>query len=490
MDFLGLQAVLRPRKLAINDLTHDRQWHYAELDQWVGQLVTFLTERNLKAGDRLACLSKNRAEIIALHLACARAGIIFVPLNWRLSKEEIEALIDDAKPALLIGDELAVEHSFEHYPMDKIYPESQHCDVGVASAGADAPCLILYTSGTTGRPKGVMHTEATIMETTINMALLGQVDELSVFLCETPMFHVIGLVSCIRPALNNGGTLVISDGFEPGRTLHRMMDPALNISHYFCVPQMANMLRQHADFSVSSLANLKGLLTGGAPHPEVQIRAWLNDGIPIVDGYGMSEAGTVFGMPFDIPSIDAHAGCVGVATPRLQIRLLNDDGDEVADGEPGEVMLKGDNLFVGIWGQENVYQSCFNHEGWFHTGDIAVKNAAGFYRIVDRKKDMFISGGENVYPVEVEGVTLKIEGIADCALVGVPDEKWGEVGQLFVVAKNGFDFSDSTGLLEEIATHVARYKVPKYVTQLDVLPRNGAGKVMKHVLRKGASAGN
>ena len=172
-----------------------------------------------------------------------------------------------------------------------------------------------------------------------------------------------------------------------------------------------------------------------------------------------------------------------MATPRVQVRLVDDEGVDVPDGEAGEVLLQGANLFVGIWGQPELFSRCFTADGWFHTGDVAVKNAAGFYRIVDRKKDMFISGGENVYPVEVEGVVLKVSGVADCALVGVPDEKWGEVGRLFIVPSPGADFSDPALLLEELAIHLARYKVPKIVTQLDSLPRNGAGKVMKHVLK-------
>lgn len=484
MDFVTLQARLRPGSIAVNDVTHCRTWSYTEFDNTINRLVSWCQVNGLKQGDRVACLSKNRAELVALHLACARAGLLFVPLNWRLAKEELEALMSDCTPAILIGDETAAAMQFNYYDINQLLSDSQSLSAAEPDYDEHTPSLILYTSGTTGKPKGIMHSEATLMETTLNMTQLGHVNEHSVFLCETPMFHVIGLVSCVRPALYCGGSLVISDAFEPGRTLSRLADESLRISHYFCVPQMANMLRQHDQFDVSNLKNLKALLTGGAPHPEVQIRAWLNDGIPIVDGYGMSEVGTVFGMPFDVQLLDENAGCVGLATPRVRVRLTDEHGKEVAEGEAGEVEIKGGNLFVGIWQQEAMYKQCFTAEGWFKTGDMAVCNQAGFYRIVDRKKDMFISGGENVYPVEVEGVVLKHPAVKDCALIGVPDERWGEVGHLFVVPFNERDFADEEQFLAGLNDHLARYKVPKYVTLTDAIPRNGAGKILRTVLRE------
>ena len=484
MDFVTLQARLRPRSIAVNDVTHHRTWTYAGFDNTINQLVSWYQINGLKQGDRVACLSKNRAELVALHLACSRAGLVFVPLNWRLAKEELQALMSDCSPALLIGDESAAAMQFSHYDINLLLSDCSELSATQPEFDEHTPSLILYTSGTTGKPKGIVHSEATLMETTLNMTQLGQVNEHSVFLCETPMFHVIGLVSCVRPALYCGGSLVISDAFEPARTLNRLADETLRISHYFCVPQMANMLRQHAQFDARKLKNLKGLLTGGAPHPEVQIRAWINDGIPIVDGYGMSEAGTVFGMPFDLQILDENAGCVGLATPRVKVRLTDDHGHEGPPGKAGEVEIRGGNLFIGIWQQDTLYQKSFTADGWFKTGDIAVCNQAGFYRIVDRKKDMFISGGENVYPVEVEGVVLKHPAVKDCALIGVPDERWGEVGHLFVVPFNEQSLANSEQFFTELGEHLARYKIPRHLTLTDSIPRNGAGKILRTVLRE------
>lgn len=482
MDFVALQATLRPSKLAITDLTFQRRWTYCELNRWINQVATYLLNKHIQVGDRVACLSKNRAEIIALNLACARIGAIFVPLNWRLTHEEIGHLIADCQPVAIFGDSLLTAAVNNAIDIETLFADTRGLAPWAGQPDPSMPSLILYTSGTTGKPKGIVHTELSLWETMVNMTLLGQVDEHSVFLCETPMFHVIGLISCVRPALFSGGGLVISDGFDAARTLSRLASPDLAVSHYFCVPQMANMLRQHPDFDSALLTRMKGILTGGAPHPEVQIRAWLADGIPIVDGYGMSEAGTVLGMPFDIPSIDKNAGCVGVSTSRVSLRLVDDYGHDVADGVPGEVLVKGQNLFCDIWGQPEVYAACFRDGGWFQTGDIAVRNEAGFYRIVDRKKDMFISGGENVYPVEVEGIVLTIPGIRECALIGLPDSQWGEVGCLFYVGDGSRTFT-LDDINQVLTGHLARYKLPKRLVEVDSLPRNGAGKIMKHQLR-------
>jgi fatty-acyl-CoA synthase len=312
--------------------------------------------------------------------------------------------------------------------------------------------------------------------------LLYEVDKQSVFLCEAPMFDVIGLVSSVQPVLYNGGQLVISDGFIPDRTLDRLSDPKLGITHYFCIPQMSNALRQVESFDPQRLQSLKALLTGGAPHPEVQIRRWLKDGIAIVDGYGMSEAGTIFGMPHQIDLLDKKAGCVGFNAPRLAVRLCDGNGHEVEPGQPGEVQLKGDNLFIAYWRKESVFNSSFTADGWFETGDIAVQDAEGYYRIVDRKKDMFISGGENVYPAEVEGIVLKHPDIKECAMIGIPNEKWGEVGCLYVVAHAQNAQLDTLLLVEYLTGQLAKYKLPKQVVVLDALPRTSSGKVLKHVL--------
>jgi fatty-acyl-CoA synthase len=484
MDYVQFHAQLHGDRLAVRDLVSERSWSYAQFDRFVATCASLLRQRGVCEQDRVACLAKNCADIIALHLACARLGALFVPLNWRLSAAEIDILLADCEPAVVFGDQLAAELGVKAEDLAALEGQcdgfSPHDAAGAASG--DLPSLMLYTSGTTGRPKGVMLTETNLTETAINFSLLGEVDESSSFLCESPMFHIIGMVTSIRPAFLMGGAVVVSDRFVPAQTLDRLSDPDLRITHYFCVPQMAVALRAADNFNPERLRGLKAVFTGGAPHPEAQIRDWLEDGIPIVDGYGMSEAGTVFGMPLDKALIAEKAGCVGIPTPRLRARLVDDAGEEVPTGHAGELQLKGANITCGYWRREGDFAATLTADGWFRTGDVLTRDADGYYRVTDRKKDMFISGGENVYPAEVEALLVKYPGIAELAVAGVPDERWGEVGCLFYVPEGDeLDLSDIEAFLEG---KLARYKVPKRMLAVPSLPRNGVGKIVKHELRR------
>lgn len=483
MDYVRFHAHLHAEKLAVRDLVSKRSWTYAQLDRFVGGCATLLQQRGVGRGDRVACLSRNCAEIIALHLACARLGALFVPLNWRLSAAEIEGLLEDSEPAILFGDELAADMGFE---VDAIGALEDQCaalpDLPDHALGDDLPSLMLYTSGTTGKPKGVLLSERNLAETAINFSLLGEVEADSRFLCESPMFHIIGMVTSVRPALLMGGAVIVSDRFIAEQTLERLADPDLQITHYFCVPQMAATLRGASNFDPERLRGLKAVFTGGAPHSEAQIRAWLADDIPIVDGYGMSEVGTVFGMPLDIKMIDGKAGCVGIPTPRLQARLVDAKGNSVPPGEPGELQLRGANVACGYWRREADFAAALTQDGWFRTGDILTRDADGFYKVTDRAKDMFISGGENVYPAEIEALLTTYPGIGELAVAGVPDDRWGEVGCLFYVPLGKeISLADIEAFLDG---KLARYKVPKRLHAVDALPRNSVGKVQKHALRR------
>lgn len=483
MDYVRLHACLHPDKPAVTDLTFERSWTYEQFDHYVACCTAALLQESVLAGERVACLSKNRAEVLALQLACARLGAIFVPLNWRLAESELEVLIADCKPRVIYGDEIASKLNVDVVDIDHLLSQ---CDavqpVWPEQPPDNLPSLMLYTSGTTGAPKGVMLSERNLTETAINFTLLGEVSSESHFLCESPMFHIIGMVTSIRPPLLCGGQISISDSFVPQRTFNRLADPVLKVSHYFCVPQMALAIRAVDNFDASRLGGLKAIFTGGAPHPETQIRDWLNDGIAIVDGYGSSEGGTVFGMPLDRTLIDQKAGCVGLPTPRVQARIVDEDGNNVVDGTPGELQLKGDNITLGYWQREDEYQASLTEDGWFLTGDILTKDVDGFYRVTDRKKDMYISGGENVYPVEIESQLDKYPGVSEVAVVGVPDAKWGEVGCLFYVTElSEIKLKD---VEEYLSARIARYKIPKQIYRVDELPRNGVGKLMRHEMRK------
>ncbi|WP_321396123.1 AMP-binding protein [Emcibacter sp.] len=486
IDHVAMQARLQPGRTAIRDLNTAREWDYAALDRAIGKCVAVLRANpDLVHGARIVSLAHNCAELIILHLACARTGLIYVPLNWRLSKAEIESLIEDADPALLIGDK-ALEPIESEIPRLGVAELADRMEAAVPlpyePIDRDNISLILYTSGTSGKPKGALLSERNLDQTAFNFSILGRVTHESVFLCDSPMFHIIGLISNVRPTFLRGAMLIITEGFDAARTLSRLGDPELAVTHYFGVPQMAARLRQEDGYDPDRLRHLTAIFTGGAPHPEADIRAWVNDGISVVDGFGMSETGTTFGMSIDRDQILAKAGSVGIGTPAVEARIVNEAGGDCGTDEAGELLLRGENVTCGYWRQPEATAATFTDDGWFRTGDVARCDEDGFYYLVDRKKDMFISGGENVYPAEVEAAFAGMEGIIEAAVVGVPDERWGEVGHLAVVCKEGYTLTMDQ-VLEWLEPRLARYKLPKHLTVLSALPRTGSGKVQKPRLR-------
>jgi fatty-acyl-CoA synthase len=349
----------------------------------------------------------------------------------------------------------------------------------------DAPITLLYTSGTTGRPKGVIVTRRNAWTTAFNFAMANDVAQRDVLLCDMPMFHVAGLFGVSRSVLLMGGTLLISDRFTPATTLARLSDPALGITHFFAVPQMAAALVLDPAYADSDLSRLKALVIGGAPLPKSLVERLLADGIMPVEGYGSSEAGAVLNLPIDRAAITREAGSCGVPAMLVEVRLVGPDGVDVAPGEVGELWLRGPSVTPGYWNQTEATTKAFAGD-WFKTGDAAVCNAQGFYRIVDRWKDMYISGGENVYPAEIESVLAEHAAIAEAAVVGVVDERWGESGCAFVVLRSGCNVAPGE-ILAHCRERLAGYKTPKHIRLVDQLPRTASGKVRKDELRRAFS---
>jgi fatty-acyl-CoA synthase len=418
-----------------------------------------------------------------MHLACARIGAMYVPLNWRLSTAEIGRLIGDATPRLLLGDAMLERARLPGLFFEEFVSAADGLDpLACEAADPNLPSLILYTSGTSGLPKGVLLSEHNIWQTAHNFSVPARVTQESAFLCESPMFHIIGLITSVRPPLMHGGRLVVSDGFMPSRTLELLSDPALKVTHYFCVPQMAALMRADPSFDARKLRGLTAIFSGGAPHAAAAIRAWTDEGIPMADGYGMSEAGTVSCMPVDIDLINSHAGSAGLVPPQVHVRILNEHGGECAPGEAGDIVVKGANVSCGYWRRPDDTRAAFIDDSWLRTGDVGRMDGDGFLWLIDRKKDMFISGGENVYPAEIERLLAGHPHIVECAVVGVADERWGEVGHLVIVQASNIQISPAE-IIAFLEPHLARYKIPKHITVADTLPRNGAGKLDKNTLR-------
>ena len=487
-DPLAASAGRSPEKLAVVELATGTRLSYAALDELVSRATGWLVQTlGEPLGQRIAFLGRNGVPLLVLALAAERCGAVFVPLNWRLAPPEIAALSADCAPALRIADTEFAE---------ALAGARDSTMVMAAIAGYDPvrprpldparPIVLLYTSGTTGRPKGAIVTAINAGANATNFAAVGQVDEASVFFSDLPMFHTIGLFAVARTALMRGGTLVIADRFVPGRTLAALADGDLGITHYFAVPAMVEALERDPSFRPEALARLKAIFVGGAPLVPALIERFHARGVSLVNGYGMSEAGTVIHMPIDVEAIRASGGAVGLPAPHLELRLV-DNGTDVADGQVGEVWLRGAPVTPGYWNLPAETAAAFS-DGWYHTGDLARRGADGFYRIVDRLKDMYVSGGENVYPAEVETVLAAHPDVADVAVLARPDPRWGETGLALIVPRPGTAF-DPGAFSAYCAARLAKYKCPARIVAIDAIPRSAAGKILKPLLRARLNAG-
>jgi len=488
IDPVATHGRARGDALALVDLEGGQRWSWAAFDAAVNRTAHWLIgELGAASGARVATVARNSATLLIVQFGCVRAGTIFVPLNWRLAAAELAVLIADADPALILTDaEFAAEGDARHRDLAALDAMTAGFSSTPPDAAArrewNAASTLLFTSGTTGKPKGVMVSEANAFWGATNFALGNGVSYDSVFLCDMPLFHTAGLFACARTPILAGATLLISRGFDATVTLTRLADPGLGITHYFSVPQMAQMLWNAPDFAPEKLHGLRVYATGGAPNPAAQIERFVRVGIAMSDGFGMSETCSNFGMPVGDPELlIAKAGSIGVPYLTVEARVVDDDGQTVPDGGIGELQLRGPSVTQGYWNQPNVTAKAFA-DGWFRTGDAARRDADGFYFLVDRKKDMFISGGENVYPAEVEAAIAELADVAECAVIGIDNARWGEVGRAHVVPVSGKDI-DPAMVIAHCRSRIAAFKVPQSVIITDRLPRTASGKVQKHLLR-------
>ena len=484
-DIISLRALSSPDKIIARDLVGNRQWTYADFNSMVDGIAATLEEQ-VKPGERVAILSKNSVELLALYFACIRVACIFVPLNWRLPKAELQVLLDIATPVLMFHDSShqgILEHSIliDSFIDNALAKESSRPMHIAKEMGR--PALILFTSGTSGTPKGVLLSFQNLISSGFAFAQMTAVSEKSHFLCEAPMFHTIGLVANIWPVLLSGGSVSVSDGFIPERTLDWLSDEELGISHYVGVPQMIEGFRALDSFDAGKLRKMTALVTGGAPHPAADIKRWVDEGVCLVSGFGMSETGSVFGMPVNIDSIKNKLGSVGVPAPETRAKIVNEQGRDCEPNQAGELLLKGSGNCLEYFNNKSATESAFTHDGWFKTGDIAQCDADGYFWIVDRKKDMFISGGENVYPAEIEAALKEYPGMSEYAVIGITDDKWGEVGCIVTVVEDGESLNEEA-LFAFLKTRLASYKVPKKLVIKENLPRTSTGKLQKQKLKQ------
>ena len=495
VDIIAHHAAFTPHKLACRDLTSGLTLSYRGFDARIDRLAALLEQRlGDPAGQRVALLAYNCVDTLTLQHACVRLGAIFVPLNWRLAPAELKVLAEDCDPALIVFDGAFAETA-QALGVDQGLSLDEGFDAALAAAPQkpvrarrshpDEPSTLLYTSGTTGRSKGVIITERNAFASALHFSQNSQLNADSVFLCEMPLFHVAGLLAAGRGPFFQGGAILIGQRFEPELALKRIADPDLGVTHIFYVAQMTQTLRESPSFRPEIFRNIRALVTGGAPNPAANIRRWADAGVNMIDGFGMTEVGTAFAIPMgDLELIKAKAGSAGLPSLLLRTRLVGDDGQEINEpGVPGEIRMKGPNVTPGYWKQPEATAKAFDEDGWFRSGDIATRDKDGFYYLVDRLKDMFVSGGENVYPAEVENVIAELDAVSESAVIAMPDDQWGEVGLAYVVPVPGADV-DPQAVIDHCRARLARYKAPKKVVIAESLPRTASGKLQKNILRE------
>ncbi len=493
-DWVAKWAVYSPDKIAIKEYETSRTLTYYDLNRLSNRLSHYLTEDlQICKGDRIAILAENCLEYIILFSAAQKTGIILVPLNYRLTSSEIEFMLTDAEPVLTLVEEkfislLPPTSAGKIRPSLKIKDIEVLCDVQqhiakdlsyqVNPVEDDDAIFILYTSGTTGFPKGALYTHKMMFWNSVNTSMALIMDTESRTINCMPPFHTGGWNVLTTPFLHHGGFTCLIKKFDPETVLHLMQEERVTI--FMGVPTMLKMLTDHDAFQDAHFRDLYYLIVGGAPMPIPLIEIWDKKGVAVRQGYGMTEVGPNLTSLHQRDAI-RKKGSIGFPNYYVDIKLIDASGNEVETGKPGELLIKGPMVSPGYWRSPEASEKALQ-EGWFHTGDMALQDEEGYLYIVDRIKNMFISGGENVYPAEVEKVFESHAYISETVVIGVPDPVWGEVGKAFVVLRSDTQIS-AEELLEYCRGKLARFKVPKYIVFLETLPLNAAGKVDRVFLK-------
>jgi fatty-acyl-CoA synthase len=482
------RARMTPGKVALIQAGRSRT--YAELAENTTRLAHGLAARGVNRGDRVAFLGLNSVELVEMMFATAKLGAVFIPLNTRLAPPETAYILTDSGAKLLIwvpgfeqvvgGPELA------RLPLDLVPAD----EVGRGGAlpserpepidepiGHEDLFMIQYTSGTTGRPKGVMLTHGNIIWNVYNLLVDVDVRSDEVALVTAPLFHTAALNQVLFPTLLKGGTALIEAAFDPDRAISLIETRGVTL--LFGVTSMYLALAQSPRWPHADLGTLRNALSGGAPLPVTLLQTYLDRGLMIVQGYGLTEASPGATMLRAADGV-RKIGSAGTACFFTDVRVVTPGLADVAAGERG---VQGPNVSSGYWRQPAATQAAFTGGGWLRTGDLAQVDDEGYLYIVDRLKDMIISGGENVYPAEVEQALYTHPAVAECAVIGVPDATWGEAGRAIVVRHDGQQVTEAE-LIAHLDGRLARYKIPKSVVFAGQLPHTASGKLAKPDLRR------
>ena len=474
-------------------------WSYSRLADRVTRLAHVLRGLGVGKGDRVALSSTNHPSYLEGLFAAGLLGAIFVPLNARLTAPETTFCLRDSAASVLIHSagvsEVATDAAEQATTPHRIVvdgaPDAGALGYERAIAEADAerideavchddPCFVMYTSGTTGRPKGVVLTHGNIVFTAMNAVVdLDLVSDEVALVC-APLFHTAALDFVALPTLLKGGTVHIEEGFDAERALSVI--ERTGVTYMFGVATMFDALSEHPNWTSTDLSSIRRVIVAAAPVPPRTLRTYADRGIKMCQGYGLTETGPG-ALVLTPDQVDRKLGTAGVPHVFTDVRVVDSDGEPVGAGERGEIQICGPNVMREYWNRPDATAEAFTDGGWFRSGDVGVADEDGFVPIVDRMKDMIISGGENIYPAEVEAAILELAGVAGCAVFGVADDKWGEVGRAVVTLAEGAELS-AADIGELLEGRLARYKIPKSFVVVDEIPRNASGKIRKNELRE------
>ncbi|MBF0426775.1 MAG: AMP-binding protein [Magnetococcales bacterium] len=470
-DFIGEFAERKPDYPAIIDKTTRITHTYRGMAELIQRWGEYLHAQGIGKGDRVVWLAPACMEHILLFFACARVGAILVPLNHRLPPAELAGILELVAPRLFLGAiDPPTGQAFPYVHRDAIDLQGNRTPAPAHVVADDDVMLMLFTSGSTGTPKGVLFHAAMIManiRATVEADVL-RADDVSIV--NTPFFHTGAYHVFLLPLLSMGGTLLLFDRFDPGGVLQAIREDDITI--FWAVPTMFQAIRDHADFATTDFSRIRCLLSGGAPLNVALMKAYHARGVPFKQGFGLTEVGPNCFL-LDTDACWQRPDSIGKPMRHSRVRVVDEADNPVGPNQPGEMLIGGPHLCQGYWRNAELFRSSL-HEGYFRTGDLVRFDDEGFFFVVGRKKEMYISGGENVYPGEVEKQILTHPEITQAVVVAVPDAKWTEVGFAFIVARAEVSL---TALRAHLDQRLVRFKHPQHLRRLETLPLLANGKI-------------
>jgi len=498
-DWIRKWSLLHPQKKAL--IFEDQPFTYLEVNQRTNQLCHLLLNGGVKKGDRVAVLLHNCHQYVEIFFGLSKIGAILVPLNWRLAGPELEFIIQDSSSRMLIfetefeevvasirpklnlsnGDFLALGPTLPDWAKDyerALLDNPVHEPLVSVPVGDEDPHVLMYTSGTTGVPKGAVLSHRKTFFNVLNADTFNDLTSRDIIIILRPMFHSGGLLVDAAPVLYKGGTLILKKRFRPHEILETIQKYQVTLLELPAT--VYQFILQQCDLTQYDMSSVRRYLTGGERIPEAMLMEYYRKGIIISQIFGLTEASTITFLSPE-RAVD-KIGSVGLPVFHGEVRIIDKEGKDISPGEVGEIVVKGPTLMSGYWNRPDLTAETIR-DGWLYTGDLARMDEDGYIYIVDRERDMYISGGENVYPAEIEKVLHTHPKIFDVGIIGVPDEKWGEVGKAYIVLKPGEGMSEQE-FLQFLRGKVAKYKIPKYVEYVEDLPKTASGKIQKFILKE------